>query len=538
MMEKRLKLARRLLKPDSTLVVTIDEKEVSHLGILLEQIFQSARCQLVTIVTNTAGATSPDQFSRAEEYAYFCRFGSDKPSPMATDLLSGSTSPPQVWFPFHRARGINDRPSKRPNLVYPVLVDRESLQVENIGRSLEERRDAGEIAGDLDEWLPDDEDLPDGSVAVWPILDTGEMSVWQAKASTLRELIADGFFRVRVPNQRGPRPLTFAYVKKGNRQKVLEGTFSTIGYEKNGARIIESMRQDTIAKTVWKVPTHDARIYGTTTLRELIGQNEFSYPKSPYAVLDTLKTIVGNKSQALILDFFAGSGTTLHAALLLNEIDGGKRQCIIVTNNEISSAEAKDLEDKGFGPESSEWRTRGIFHAVTCRRIRAAITGRSWEGNELSGEYVEPAGKRFSSGLAADADFLRLRYLDPEALLAEDCFDKVHSMLWAMAGCVGSCPTVQLLDDQIEKHEPGYLLPDGSVIPLGCRYAVLLRESRFSGFASDLGDYDDVTYVWLQARSDSSFAEMRSMLPERLKVGWLFRDMYRHFDRIRTGRSG
>ena len=539
MMEKRLRLASRLLKRDATLVVTVDENEVCHLGLLLEQVFNSSRIQLVTIVTNTAGTTSPGQtsptqFSRADEYAYFCRFGLAKPVPISGDLLSDTASQPQIWFPFHRARGINDRPSKRSNLVYPIVVSLETLQVKEIGPSLEERQRAGEQLGDLDEWLPDDILISDEYATVWPILDSGEMSVWQAGAETLRSLIDDGFFRIRFPRSPGPRPLVLSYIKKGNRKKVLDGVFKTVGYEESGARIIQTTEQDTVAKTVWKVPTHDARIYGTRMLRSLIGTNDFSYPKSPYAVLDTLKTVVGNTEDALIVDFFAGSGTTLHSTLMLNELDGGTRRCILVTNNEVDPKVEKQLRSRGLPTTSDEWRSRGIYDSITRPRVESAITGRGNDGKALIGKYVEPRDKQLAEGFEACADFLRLRYLDPEELIAENCFDSVHPLLWCAAGSVGSCPTAPL-GQRLRGHEPGYLVPDGTVIPSGCRYAVLLRESRFADFARQLNAYGRVTHTWLHARSETSFVEMRAMLPGELTVSWLFRDILRHFDREGKG---
>ena len=71
-MEKRLKLAKRLLKPDTgVLIVTIDEHEVHHLGMLLEREFPEAYRQLVTIVINQKGVAQ-GRLSRAEEYALFC----------------------------------------------------------------------------------------------------------------------------------------------------------------------------------------------------------------------------------------------------------------------------------------------------------------------------------------------------------------------------------------------------------------------------------------------------------------------------------
>ena len=185
-MERRLRLAERLLKPDGVLVVTIDEHEVNNLGLLLQQTLVRVRdIQMVTIVTNTAGSLSPGKFSRAEEYAFFCFYGKSKPVPMRSDLLSDSVSNSQFWFPLFRSRGLNDRPSKRSNLVYPIAIDPVSLRVMATGHSLKQRLVAGSLTGDLDCWQPDPQETLNGYPVVWPVLDSGDVSTWQVAAPSL-----------------------------------------------------------------------------------------------------------------------------------------------------------------------------------------------------------------------------------------------------------------------------------------------------------------------------------------------------------------
>ena len=74
-------------------------------------------------------------------------------------------------------------------------------------------------------------------------------------------------------------------------------------------------------------------------IKKFMPDRKFPYPKSLYAVEDALRFFVVNKPDALILDFFAGSGTTTHAVMRLNRQDGGHRQCISVTNNEVAADE-------------------------------------------------------------------------------------------------------------------------------------------------------------------------------------------------------
>lgn len=92
----------------------------------------------------------------------------------------------------------------------------------------------------------------------------------------------------------------------------------------------------------------------------MFGSSRFTFPKSVYAVHDTIRFFVANKPNALIVDFFAGSGTTLHALNLLNAVDNGHRRCILVTNNEVSADEAKTLDKQGIKPGDEAWNNLGI----------------------------------------------------------------------------------------------------------------------------------------------------------------------------------
>ena len=98
---------------------------------------------------------------------------------------------------------------------------------------------------------------------------------------------------------------------------------------------------------------YNAEEYGTKMINSML-DTTFSYPKSLYAVHDALWHVVSGKPNALIVDFFAGSGTTLHAVNLLNVEDNGNRRCILVTNNEVSEAESKALREQGYQPGDPE----------------------------------------------------------------------------------------------------------------------------------------------------------------------------------------
>ena len=105
-------------------------------------------------------------------------------------------------------------------------------------------------------------------------------------------------------------------------------------------------------------------------LSALIRGHRFDYPKSLYAVGDTIRFFIGDKPAAIVLDFFGGSGTTTHAVARLNRQDGGLRQTILMTNNEVSAGKAESRRRQGLQPGDSEWEDLGIFEHITSPQDR------------------------------------------------------------------------------------------------------------------------------------------------------------------------
>src|SRR5262249_38655880 len=139
--------------------------------------------------------------------------------------------------------------------------------------------------------------------------------------------------------------------------------------------------------TVWRETRHDAGAYGTSLLRALIPGRPFPFPKSLYAVEDAIRLFVASKPDAVILDFFSGSGTTAHAVMRLNRPDGGRRRCISITNNEVAATEQVSLRKAGMRPGDPDWEKWGICDYITKPRIAAAITGKTPEGKVVAGDY-------------------------------------------------------------------------------------------------------------------------------------------------------
>ena len=137
MMEKRLKLAKKLLNPkDSVLIVTIDEKEYLHLGCLLEEIFPEARMQMLTSVISAKGVVRAGQFSRVEEYIFIVEFGESSLVQTIYNMLDNEIKKESErsieWLGFRR-RAPQAKRTSRPNQFYPIFVRNRDGIIHSIG---------------------------------------------------------------------------------------------------------------------------------------------------------------------------------------------------------------------------------------------------------------------------------------------------------------------------------------------------------------------------------------------------------------------
>ena len=397
MMKRRLLLAKRLLNPkDSVLIVTIDEKEYLHLGCLLEELFPEAKMQMVSIVHNPGGAIRVDALNRVNEYAFYLFIGEAKPSKSTIAFLPSESSEKKkdanrspIWRGLLRG-GANPLRQDSPLKFYPILVDKD-----------------GRVVG-AGEPLPlnkrkEDYVVLEGLTACWPIKQEGVEGRWELKLSTFEERLAQGYVKAGEVRKDGSRSIY--YLRNAEIERLEKGELISSGMTELGYLDIqynEKIDRSTFPKTVWNNPRHNATEYGSNLIKSIIGKDRFSYPKSLYAVADSISFIVANKPNALIVDFFAGSGTTLHAVNLLNAEDGGHRRCIMVTNNEVSVEEAKTLTKQGYKPGDEEWEKLGIARYVNWPRTVCSIEGHDVNGLPLKGEYLGTDHRPMSEGFDAN----------------------------------------------------------------------------------------------------------------------------------------
>jgi adenine-specific DNA-methyltransferase len=370
-MEKRLQLAKRLLRPDdSVLLITIDDNELCSLGLLLDELFPGCERQVVSITISPRGKSREGRFSQVDEYLLVLYFGA-----AGVARLGGDGDDREVRWRYLRRNDIESARPTRPNQFYPIYVDPSQLKIVGIGKPLRP-----------DESLSAAPRLRD-TITVFPVREDGVHMNWGITGPSLQRALENGYVRVTAgshPNQ----PFTFAYLTAPNIKKVENGTYEIVGDRPDGSKIVVIPGgRRALPTTVWREARHDAGAYGTGLIRTMLPGRKFPFPKSLYTVEDSLRLFVEDKPNAIVVDFFAGSGTTLHALMRLNALNEGGRQCILVTNNEVSGEEADSLRSRGLLPGDEDWDQQGICRSVTWPRAKFSILGRTDAGAALPGEY-------------------------------------------------------------------------------------------------------------------------------------------------------
>lgn len=508
-MKKRLVLAKKLLKPTgSVLIVTIDEKEYLRLGLLLEELFPEAHIQMITTVINPSGTGRTNEFSRVDEYIFFVMIGNIQIAKTSDDMLFSENKKKSSrikgglsWESFLRSGQSNIR-KKETKLCYPILIDEKTLKVIDCLPPLK-----GEN--------PATPKYINGHRAIYPIKKDGKLGIWRLVSSSFKDLLDKGYAYVSSYDSKNDR-YALKYLLSGTIKRIENGEIH-VKMGKEGHVISDDKYVPyTMPKTVWNKSTHNAGKLGSDVLNKVIGEKRFDYPKSVYAVEDTINFFVADNPHALILDFFAGSGTTLHAVNLLNRRDGGKRRCIMVTNNEVSYDEAKMLSQEGYKPGDKEWEKLGIAQYVTWPRTVCSILGKNIRGNEIKGRYVDD-NIPMSQGFKANAIFFKLGFLDKNSVALGQQFKKLLSILWMKAGGIGECPSI------VENS----VLPKYMILPKN-KFAILLNERNYREFMDKVNTDSRIKTVFIVTNSDDAYHEMIANLEDK-QTYQLYKDYLDNF---------
>ena len=272
-MKNRLEVAKELLTKDGVLIVAIDENEQAYLGVLLSELFAEYETHCITIVHNPRGVQGTN-FSYTHEYAYFV-------IPQGKKAIGNRRIPPDeiTWSNFRNWGGESRRENAK-NCFYPIIVENDEV----VG--------FGDVAEDYEHPLTQTVSHGERDF-VYPIDANMVERKWRYARQSVDEV--KHLLRVKQTNA---------------------------GYQ------IEIGKDFGVHRTVWQDSRYDANIYGTQLVKALVPDCNFAFPKSLWNVYDCLYSVIANDKDAIVLDFFGGSGTTAHAVLELNK-DGGNRRFII-----------------------------------------------------------------------------------------------------------------------------------------------------------------------------------------------------------------
>lgn len=388
-MERRLLIARDLLKPTGVIIAAIGDDEHHRLRMLLDQVFGSDNF-LINAVWQ-GGGSSLSRF-HAGGIDYMLGYAQNLSALTAEgiqwrvekdglqDILDAAA---EAWEESgHDSDGASRRLSKwwsrnkskyDPGLGDNVKVDDDgtAIKVGDLGNSLHRPNLKYPISDPV-------------TGAVYDPPDNG----WRFKREVMEEMITGG--------------------------RVLFGTrprLKTPLAEMSMRSVVPSFYKD--------------RRSASQHVAKVLGRKDFPYPKDIDVLARWISIATAYRSDAVVLDFFGGSGSTTEAVMHLNSRDGGSRQSILITNNEISATEAKKLRKEGLRPGDAEWEGRGVFHHVCRPRISTVVTGK------------RPDGSVYSEGLSANVEMFDLTYLDPRAVRRGHEFESVAPLMWLEGGACG-----------------------------------------------------------------------------------------------------
>ncbi len=348
-MSERLSIARNLLSLDGVIIISIGYQEVNNLMLLCNEIFDNK--QIVCATVQTSGGKPNGGFNISQEYIVFITPKDFSPN-VSEDFQNTYSSP------YHGMNLATFNQEQRPNQAYPIFVDENGLII-GYGKSLQDKVDEGSYQGNLLDYKFDYSEAPEGAVAVFPVTTKGEPCVWRLVGSRLMSDWEKGYIKVvPINSKKTNNKYTIQYLSAGVIAKIESGELETYKPKKNipTLEVKEYKTAGATIPTVWLDKSYHTS-NGNNELKAILGGKEFTYPKPLNLIKEILRRVTNEDS--IVLDFFAGSGTTGQAVLELNEIDGFNRHFILCTNNEAA-----------------------ICQKVTYQRIKKIIEGYSYEGKK------------------------------------------------------------------------------------------------------------------------------------------------------------
>ena len=340
LMDSRISRSRDLLTKDGVLVAAIDDAQQRELSFLMSRLFDDRILGTVTVRSNPSGRPTQSGYAVSHEYLIFAGATSEsvigRLPPTADQMARFNQRDEDGVFEWRNLRreGSNSDRSARRALYYPIYIDGEKIRVP-------------EMCWDeaSESWV-DIEPPKDGEQVVFPNNDDGVEKTWRWEGKTVMTSLKS----LAVRKDRSGKDYIY-YKRRPNEDGV-------------------------VSVSSWFDAKHSSTEHGTALLKHLFGGSAFSYPKSIHAVVDAIYIAGASKIDAVVLDYFGGSGTTAHATINLNRRDGGKRQYLLVEQGEYFDTVLKPRLQKVVF--SAEWASgkptapgTGISHCFKVIKLES-----------------------------------------------------------------------------------------------------------------------------------------------------------------------
>ncbi|MCQ2274791.1 MAG: site-specific DNA-methyltransferase [Bacteroidales bacterium] len=308
MIYARLLVCRSLLTKDGIICLTIDDSEIENVTAIMNEVFGEVN-HLATIVVknNPSGRSTTKGASISHEYALF--YGADEDTtlgrlPRNEAQIARYKEKDEMgafeWVNFRKHGGYKE---DAPSMYYPIYVKRDcsSFRIPKL-----------EWNDNQKEYIILEEPMTDETISL-PIDEQGRPRRW--KWGLDRALSCPS--EMMAKKDRSGEPTVYIKARMND----------------------EGM----LPLTVWDDKQYSSTEYGANLLKKMFGASYFDYPKSLYAVIDSLK-IGSLDKNSIVLDFFSGSATTAHATMQLNAEDGGKRKFICAQIPEKTDCESESYK--------------------------------------------------------------------------------------------------------------------------------------------------------------------------------------------------
>lgn len=358
MINDRVSLSKSLFKDDAVHVTAIDGHEYERTSLLLQSILSHMKHTTISIMTNPSGQQS-NNFSSVHDYACFA-YRSDN-----SRQISKQTRTVADERNFRDVTGEDSKRESAKTCFYPIIIK------------------GGKIIGFGDVCKPDyhppvNVDLDDNKIGIYPVDQAGIERKWRYSRDTVDSI----------------------------RDEIYPHFLSDRG-------VWDIQRSKTIFnfKTVWSDPKYSGNNHGTQLLNNIFGSKVFDYPKSIHTVMDCLIAAQNNQANPLILDYFAGSGTTGHAVIQLNRQDDSQRKFILVEMGKyFHTVMLPRIKKVIYTPEWKEGKPARVSTPVEIERSPRIIKYIKLESYEDVLNNIEFGKELTQSSLDSFDDYL-LKYM-------------------------------------------------------------------------------------------------------------------------------